>query len=36
MWTDINTKQKQGLVFHVFKGYVMGIPVGYRDADYKG
>jgi hypothetical protein len=25
MWTDINTKPKQGLVFHVFRGHVMGI-----------
>jgi hypothetical protein len=36
MWTDINTKPKQGLVFQVFRKYVMGIPVGYRDVDYEG
>ncbi len=26
MWTDINTKPKQGLVYRVFRGHVMGIP----------
>jgi hypothetical protein len=36
MWTDINIKLKEGLVFHVFRGQVMGIPVDYKDADYKG
>ncbi len=36
MWTDINTKLKQGLVFRVFRGHVMGIPADYRDSDYKG
>jgi hypothetical protein len=36
MWRDINTKPKQGLVFCVFRGHNMGIPVEYRDADYKG
>jgi hypothetical protein len=36
MWTDINTKLKQVLVFHVFQGHVMGIPAHYWDADYKG
>jgi hypothetical protein len=36
MWTDINTKPKQGLVFCMFRGHVMGIPAHYRDADYKG
>jgi hypothetical protein len=36
MWTDINTKAKQGLVFHVIMGHVVGIPADYGDADYKG
>jgi hypothetical protein len=31
MWTDINTKPKQGAVFQAFRGHVMGIP-----ADYNG
>ena len=26
MWTDINTKPRQGTVFCVFMGHVMGIP----------
>ena len=26
MWTDKNTKPKQGVVFRVFRGRVMGIP----------
>jgi hypothetical protein len=29
MWTDINMKPKQGLVFRVFCGHVMGIPADY-------
>jgi hypothetical protein len=36
MWTDINMKSKQGLVFRVFRGHVMGIPVDYKDSDYEG
>jgi hypothetical protein len=36
MWTDINTKPKQGLVFRVFSGHVMGIPADYKDLDYEG
>ncbi len=36
MWTDINTEPKQGLVFRVFRGHVMGIPVDYKDWDYEG
>jgi hypothetical protein len=35
MWTYINTKPKQGLVFCMFRGHVMGIPKDYRDSDYK-
>ena len=31
MWTDINTKPKQGTVFWVFRGHVMGIPMDYND-----
>jgi hypothetical protein len=27
MWTDINTKPKQGAVFRAFRGHVMGIPL---------
>jgi hypothetical protein len=36
MWTDINTKLKQDLVFPVSRGHVMCIPADYRDLDYKG
>ena len=36
MWTDINTKLKQGLVFCVFRGHVMGTLAEYRDVDYEG
>ncbi len=36
MWTDINTKPKQGLVLRVFCGHVMGIPADYKDSDYEG
>jgi len=36
MWTDINTKPKQGTVYHKFRGHVMGIPADYNDKDYKG
>jgi hypothetical protein len=36
MWTDINTKPKQGTVYRVFRGYVMGIPADYKDSDYVG
>ena len=36
MWTNINTKPKQGLVYHVFRGNVMGIPADYKDSDYAG
>jgi hypothetical protein len=35
MWTDINTKPKQGKVFREFRGHVMGIPADYNDDDYK-
>ncbi len=33
MWTDINTKPKQGKVYRVFRGYVMGIPADYKDSN---
>ncbi len=36
MWTDINTKPKQGVVYRVFRGHVMGIPADYKDLDYAG
>jgi hypothetical protein len=36
MWTDINTKPKQGFVFRVFRRHAMGIPTDYRDLDYEG
>jgi hypothetical protein len=34
MWTDINTKPKQGAVFQVFRGHVMGIPADYNDTSF--
>ena len=34
MWASINTKHKQGTVFRVFRGYVMGIPADYNDASF--
>ena len=36
MWTDINTKPKQGVVYCVFRGHVMGIPADYKDFNYVG
>ena len=36
MWTDINTKPKQGTVYRKFRGHVMGIPADYNDKDYEG
>jgi hypothetical protein len=35
MWTDINTKPKQGAVFWEFRGHVTGILANYIDDDYK-
>ncbi len=35
MWTDINTKPKQGAVYHAFRGHVMGIPADYVDKEYE-
>jgi len=32
MWTDINTKPKQGAVFRAFRRHVIGIPADYNDA----
>jgi hypothetical protein len=34
MWTDINTKPKQGAVFWAFRGHVMGNPADYNDASF--
>ncbi len=34
MWTDINTKLKQGAAFQAFRGQVMGIPTDYNDASF--
>ncbi len=34
MWTDINTKPKQGAVFWAFRGHVMGIPADYNGASF--
>jgi hypothetical protein len=34
MWTDINTKPKQGTVFREFRAQVMGIEPEYNDANY--
>jgi hypothetical protein len=34
MWTDVNTKPKQGAVFCKFRGHIMGIPTEYNNADY--
>jgi hypothetical protein len=34
MWTDINTKPKQGVVYRAFRGHVMGIPADDKDSDY--
>jgi hypothetical protein len=36
MWTDINTKPKQGVVYCIFRGHVMGIPADYKDSNYAG
>ena len=36
IWTNINTKPKQGLVYCVFRGRIMGIPADYQDSDYAG
>jgi hypothetical protein len=34
MWMDINAKPKQGTVFWVFRGHVMGIPADYNDKSF--
>jgi len=34
MWTDINTKPKQGAVFRAFRGQVMGILAEYNGASF--
>jgi hypothetical protein len=35
MWTDINTKPKQGAVFREFRAQMMGIKPDYNDAFYQ-
>ena len=35
MWSDINTKPKQGAVFREFRAQVMGIEPEYNDANYQ-
>ena len=35
MWTDINTKPKQGAVFREFRGQVMGISGDYVDSIFE-
>jgi hypothetical protein len=34
MWTDINTKPKQGAAFWAFRGHGMGVPADYNDASF--
>ncbi len=34
MWMDIKTEPKQGTVFWVFRGLVMGIPADYNDESF--
>ncbi len=36
MRTDISTKPKQGVVYRVFMGHMMGIPADYKDSNYAG
>jgi hypothetical protein len=36
MWTDINTKPTQGIVYCVFRGHVMGIPADYKESSHAG
>ena len=36
MWTDINTKPKQGAIYCKFWGHVMGIPADSTDKDNVG
>ncbi len=36
MWTDINTKPKQGTIHPKFWAHVMGIPADYNDKNYAG
>jgi hypothetical protein len=35
MWTDINTKPKQGAIFREFRGQVMGITGDYEDSAFE-
>ena len=34
VWTDINTKPKQGAIIRAFRGHVMGILADYNDASF--
>jgi hypothetical protein len=34
MWADINAKPKQGIVYRVFRGHVIGIPADCKDFNY--
>jgi hypothetical protein len=36
MWTDINTKPIQGVVYQVFRRHMMGIPADYKDSNDVG
>jgi hypothetical protein len=36
MWTDINTKPKQGAIFCAFRGHIMGIPANYNNKNFEG
>jgi hypothetical protein len=35
MWTDVNTKPKQGATYREFWSRMMGIPVDYDDDEFK-
>jgi hypothetical protein len=35
MWTDVNTKPKQGATYREFQSRAMGIPVDYNDDKFK-
>jgi hypothetical protein len=36
MRTDINIKPKQGIVYRVLRGHMMGIPTDYKGSNYMG
>jgi hypothetical protein len=35
MWTDVNTKHKQGAAYREFRSCMMDIPVDYNDDEFK-